>query len=66
MRADSQTLDKVAIYPGSHYAVEERRLKSAVSQIRNELQKRLKELYSENKLLEAQRIEQRTYLMLNS
>ena len=55
-----RTLDKVAIYPGSHYAVEERRLKSAVSEIRNELQHRLKELYAENKLLEAQRIEQRT------
>ena len=52
--------EKIAVYPGSHYSVEERRLNDALSGIRNELGHHLKTLRRENKLLEAQRIEQRT------
>jgi excinuclease ABC subunit B len=48
------------IYPASHYVTTDRRMKLAVSGIREELQLRLAELRAENKLLEAQRLEQRT------
>ena len=53
-------VDKVAIYPASHYVTSEGRLKSAVAGIKVELEERLRELRSEDKLLEAQRLEQRT------
>jgi excinuclease ABC subunit B len=53
-------LDKVAIYPASHYVTKPDQLKRAVAAIRDELRERLGELRSENKLLEAQRLEQRT------
>lgn len=53
-------LDRVAIYPGSHYVVGSSRLDVAIAQIRDELQKRLAELNARNQLLEAQRLEQRT------
>jgi excinuclease ABC subunit B len=53
-------LERYGIYPGSHYVtpVEQRRI--AVAQIRAALTQRLAELMSENKLLEKQRLEQRT------
>jgi excinuclease ABC subunit B len=53
-------LDKVAIYPASHYVTKPDQLKRAVDTIREELRARLTELRSEAKLLEAQRLEQRT------
>ena len=53
-------LKKVAIYPGSHYVTPQDKLKRAVQTIKAELVDHLKELYARNKLLEAQRIEQRT------
>lgn len=53
-------LDKVAIYPASHYVTTSGRMKRAVVSIRTELNERLAELQAENKLLEAQRLEQRT------
>ena len=51
---------KAAIYPASHYVTTEERMKLAVEGIRAELQERLAELRAQNKLLEAQRLEQRT------
>ena len=54
------TLDKVAIYPASHYVTPKDKLDKAVESIRAELTPRLDELRRENKLLEAQRLEQRT------
>jgi excinuclease ABC subunit B len=51
---------KAAIYPASHYVTTEGRMKLAVAGIRAELTEQLAELRSENKLLEAQRLEQRT------
>ena len=51
---------KAAIYPASHYVTTEERMKLAVEGIRAELKERLAELRSQNKLLEAQRLEQRT------
>ncbi len=53
-------LDKVAVYPASHYVTRPDQLKSAVDAIRVELRERLQALRQEEKLLEAQRLEQRT------
>ncbi|MBX2986864.1 MAG: excinuclease ABC subunit UvrB [Bdellovibrionaceae bacterium] len=54
-------LDQIGIYPGSHYATGDEDLKRAVRTIQDELQVHLKKLNTELKLLEAQRLEQRTY-----
>jgi excinuclease ABC subunit B len=51
---------RVAIYPASHYVTTRDRLDEAVAAIRDELAQRLAELRAEGKLLEAQRLEQRT------
>jgi len=53
-------LNKIPIYPNSHYVTGRERLKTAVRAIREELKKRVDELLSQNKLLEAQRIRERT------
>jgi excinuclease ABC subunit B len=50
----------VAIYPASHYATTEENIQRAVESIGIELEQRLDELRRENKLVEAQRLEQRT------
>src|SRR5207237_8574806 len=51
---------KACIYPASHYVTGEERMKQAIRGIREELRERLLELRGERKLLEAQRLEQRT------
>lgn len=53
-------LARVAIYPASHYVTTRDKLDDAVQAIRSELAERLLELRAEDKLLEAQRLEQRT------
>ena len=53
-------LSKVAIYPASHYVADEVTLQGAVKSIKGELKERLIELKSSGKLVEAQRLEQRT------
>jgi excinuclease ABC subunit B len=53
-------LRKMAIYPGSHYVTTRDNMRSAIVSIKNELEVRLEELRVQNKLLEAQRLEQRT------
>jgi len=53
-------LRHVNIYPGSHYVTPQDRLRLAIQSIRQELAERLAELHSQRKLLEAQRLEQRT------
>jgi excinuclease ABC subunit B len=55
-----QKLERIAIYPGSHYVTTEERRKGAIENIRLELDERLAFLKEGNLLLEAQRIEQRT------
>ncbi len=50
----------VSIFPASHYVTEEAKLKAAMAGIEAELEERLKELHDQGKLLEAQRLEQRT------
>src|SRR5262249_46768896 len=53
-------IEKMSIFPSSHYVTSGERRKRAVLDIRDELQQRLTELRSQQKLLEAQRLEQRT------
>jgi excinuclease ABC subunit B len=53
-------LDHVAVYPASHYVASAPILKQAVGTIRAELADRLEVLHAEGKLLEAQRLQQRT------
>ncbi|AEM73460.1 excinuclease ABC subunit UvrB [Caldicellulosiruptor acetigenus] len=50
----------VAIFPASHYVTTAEKLKRAIKSIEEELEQRLKELRSMGKLVEAQRLEQRT------
>ncbi len=54
------SLDSVKVYANSHYVTPGPTLKQAMEAIRHELAERLKELVAEGKLIEAQRIEQRT------
>ena len=53
-------LDRYGIYPGSHYVTPAEQRKRAMDAIRIELAERLAELEAEGKLLERQRLEQRT------
>ncbi len=53
-------LDKVKIYANSHYITSKPTLNQAIIEIENDLQLRIKELRKSNKLLEMQRLEQRT------
>ncbi len=50
----------VTIFPASHFVTSEEKLKEAIKRIKEELKERVEVLKSENKLLECQRIEQRT------
>ena len=50
----------ITIFPASHFVTSDSKLLEAIKRIRLELDDRVKQLKSENKLLEAQRIEQRT------
>ncbi|MDR1920146.1 MAG: DEAD/DEAH box helicase family protein, partial [Candidatus Adiutrix sp.] len=53
-------LHEAMIYPGSHYVSTRENLERAMGLIRGELEERLERLHKENKLLEAQRLTQRT------
>ncbi|ATH93414.1 excinuclease ABC subunit UvrB [Bacillus glycinifermentans] len=52
--------DHIAIFPASHFVTREEKMKKAILNIEAELEERLKVLRDEGKLLEAQRLEQRT------
>jgi excinuclease ABC subunit B len=52
--------EHVAIFPASHFVTREEKMKKAIHNIEIELEERLKELRDQGKLLEAQRLEQRT------
>jgi len=52
--------DKIQVFPGSHYVTPQDKLKVAIGKIQAELQQRLAQFKQEGKLLEAQRLEQRT------
>ncbi|MBL6694077.1 MAG: excinuclease ABC subunit UvrB [SAR86 cluster bacterium] len=51
---------RVTIFPKTHYVTPKKTIEKAIEEIRSELQLRLKELKATNKLLEAQRLEERT------
>ncbi len=57
-------LTRVEIYPKSHYVVGKDKMKSAVEEIKIELRDRLVDLKNQNKLVELQRLQQRTMLDL--
>lgn len=52
--------DHVAIFPASHFVTREEKMRVAIKNIEQELEERLKYLRENNRLLEAQRLEQRT------
>ncbi len=56
----SRTLEAIRIYANSHYVTPKPTLQQAIKSIKIDLTKRLKELTDSSKLLEAQRLEQRT------
>ena len=51
---------RVTVFPKSHYVTPRQTLLDAIEQIKDELRERLEHLYTANKLVEAQRLEQRT------
>ena len=53
-------IPRFTVYPGTHYVTPKDQILKAVDQIRNELRERLAELRAQDKLVEAQRLEQRT------
>lgn len=53
-------LEHVAVFPNSHYIVEKEKMQAAIEGIKEELEERIKYFKSEDKLIEAQRIEERT------
>ena len=55
-----KTLDQLKVFPSSHYVTPQDKLKVALGKIEQELEERLAQFKRENKLLEAQRLEQRT------
>jgi len=55
-----QEIDRIAVYPKTHYVTPKERLEKAVEWIKAELDERLPLLEAEGKLLERQRLEQRT------
>ncbi|MEB3314531.1 MAG: excinuclease ABC subunit UvrB [Cyanobacteriota bacterium] len=58
--ATLQSLEGLSIYPAKHFVTPEERLEAACAAIQGELKDRLEELEKEGKLLEAQRLDQRT------
>lgn len=55
-----RSLDRVAIYPASHYVTERSRLLHSADEILDEMKERVEYFRSRNRLIEAQRIEERT------
>jgi excinuclease ABC subunit B len=55
-----QSLETINIYPAKHFVTPKDRLESAIAAIRDELNQRLEVLHGQGRLLEAQRLEQRT------
>ncbi|MEB3301293.1 MAG: excinuclease ABC subunit UvrB [Cyanobacteriota bacterium] len=55
-----QSLESISIYPAKHFVTPKERLQAAIQAIRLELSERLEHLHGQGRLLEAQRLEQRT------
>ncbi len=56
----TRQLEEITVYPANHYVTPRPALSQAMTHIKEDLEIRLKEFNAENKLLEAQRLEQRT------
>ncbi|MBE9592084.1 MAG: excinuclease ABC subunit B, partial [Proteobacteria bacterium] len=56
----TDSLKRITIYPASHYVADRKTLEDAVKSISDELKERIDYFRNENKLIEAQRIEERT------
>jgi excinuclease ABC subunit B len=56
----TRNLEKITIFPAKHFVTSHNKLEKAIKFIEEELEERLSELKFQNKLLEAQRLEQRT------
>ncbi|NBX69038.1 MAG: excinuclease ABC subunit UvrB [Proteobacteria bacterium] len=56
-----EDIQELQIFPGSHYVTPQDQLKKSIKSIQEELRQRLEELKKLNKLVEAQRLESRTY-----
>ncbi len=54
-----ENVPETVVYPAVHYLADDEDMEGTLEQIRRELRARLNELYAENKLVEAQRLEQR-------
>ncbi|AEX85082.1 excinuclease ABC subunit B [Marinitoga sp. 1135] len=61
-RTKIESFDKITIYPASEFVTTEEKIMRATQSIREELEERLKELQKAGKLLEAQRLKQRTLM----
>ena len=55
-----KNVKNISLFPASHFVVGDEKLKAAIERIKKELKERLEELKSQNKLLAAERLEQRT------
>ena len=55
-----ERLEEYTVFPGSHFVTSKDHLQRACETIKNELKERLEEFYRQNRLVEAQRLEQRT------
>ncbi|MBN1277762.1 MAG: excinuclease ABC subunit UvrB [Deltaproteobacteria bacterium] len=55
-----KSLNRITIYPATHYVTTAGIREKAISQIKSELRERIRYFYSKNKLIEAQRVEERT------
>ena len=55
-----ESLDQVSVYPAKHFVTPKDRLEAAIRAIKSELNEQLEKFAYEGKLLEAQRLEQRT------
>ncbi len=56
----TSTISHAAIYPASHYVISREKMSGAIGEIERELEERIKYFKDNDKLIEAQRIEQRT------
>jgi excinuclease ABC subunit B len=61
-RTKIEFFDKITVYPASEFVTTEEKIKRAIESIRNELKIRVEEFQKAGKLLEAQRIKQRTLM----
>ena len=55
-----EDVEEVTVFPSSHFVTSQDNLQRAMGTIKEELRERLEELYAENRLVEAQRLDQRT------